>query len=274
MSDSEEEFAPAATRSSSPAALPVDEVNEVRNIRLPPFWKVNPSLWFAQVDAQFTTHRLKSDQLKYFHIISVLDIDTLQHVSDLVANPPNSDKYETLKKNLIERCSDSQERQIKKLIGEIELNDKKPSQLLREMRVLAKNFVSDTILQTLWLQRLPTNIQVVLSASSGLDLTKMSEIADKVIEVTTSSPVFVSEVSIKSTKQNLCGCEDRISELSNQISDISRKLDNLLRNRSRSRARSTSKEATNKEFCFYHNQFGSKAKKCTVPCSYNTLPKN
>ncbi|CAG9764487.1 unnamed protein product [Ceutorhynchus assimilis] len=92
---------------------------------------------------------------------------------------------------MIERCSDSQKRQFRNLIGEIELNDKKPSQLLREMRVLAKNFVSDTILQTLWLQRLPTNIQVVFSPSSGLDLTKMAEIVDEVIGVTTSSLVFI-----------------------------------------------------------------------------------
>ncbi|XP_030768118.1 uncharacterized protein LOC115891719 [Sitophilus oryzae] len=253
----------------------IDEVNEVRNIRLPPFWKANPNLWFAQVDAQFATFRLRSDQLKYFHVISVLDIDTLQHVSDLIANPPENNKYESLKTTLIDRCSDSQERQIKKLLSEIELNDKKPSQLLREMRVLAKNFVSDTILQTLWLQRLPTNIQVVLSASAGLDLTKMSEIADKVIEVTSNSPAFIAEVSSK-PKQNLCGCEGQISQLSQQVSEMSEKLDNLLRNRSRSRLRSSSRGTAltdNKEYCFYHNQFGNKAKKCNTPCSFNQ-PKN
>ncbi|KAK4887207.1 hypothetical protein RN001_003478 [Aquatica leii] len=138
---------------------PQTAVEEVRQVKLPPFWQVNPTLWFTQVDAQFYTYKLKSEITKYFTVISCLDSAVLQEVSDILVNPPETDKYENLKRQLIERFS---------------LGDKSPSQLLREIKTLADNKVSDEVLKTLWLQRLPTNIQAILSASSDVTLENMA----------------------------------------------------------------------------------------------------
>lgn len=88
-----------------------------------------------------------------------------------------------IKKRLITAYSDSRERQIKKLLSEVELGDQKPSQLLREMRALADNRITEEVLRTLWRQRLPTHIQIVLSASDDVALDKMAGIADKVADI-------------------------------------------------------------------------------------------
>ena len=71
--------------------------------------------------------------------------------TDILANPPAEHKYETIKNKIIAEFTDSQERQIRKLINELELGDKKPSQLLRQMKTLAARQITDDVLKTLWL---------------------------------------------------------------------------------------------------------------------------
>ncbi|KYB29505.1 hypothetical protein TcasGA2_TC032970 [Tribolium castaneum] len=78
-----------------------------------------------------------ADQSKYFTIVAALDCSVLQSVSDILTNPPETQKYETIKAKLISAYTDSQEKQLRKLLNELELGDRKPSQLLREMKTLA-----------------------------------------------------------------------------------------------------------------------------------------
>jgi hypothetical protein len=99
------------------------------------------------------------------------------------ANPPATGKYDAVKKTLIDSYTDSREQQIRKLLNELELGDRKPSELLREMKTLAGDHVDDQMLQTLWLHRLPLNVQLLVSASDEVPLEKMANIADKLVEI-------------------------------------------------------------------------------------------
>lgn len=38
-------------------------------VRIPPFWKENPHLWFAQVEAAFAIHRVTGDETKFRYVI-------------------------------------------------------------------------------------------------------------------------------------------------------------------------------------------------------------
>lgn len=137
------------------------KAHEFRNIKLPAFWRNYPKLWFSQLESEMTTYRVKSDDTKYNTIIRHLDEQTMVAVSDIVENPPATDKYNKLKNALIQRFTHSIEKQLRTLIGDIELGDKTLSALLREMRTLAGADVSDNMLKTLWLQRLPAKTQVI-----------------------------------------------------------------------------------------------------------------
>lgn len=254
------------------------EVNVTRQVKLPPFWQANPTLWFAQVDAQFFTFNIKSDNAKYFTVVAALDSSVLQQISDIIEAPPETDKYDSLKKNLIARFTDSQERQLRKLLNEIELGDKKPSQLLREMKALAGTKIDKSVLRTLWLQRIPSRVQIVLSASKDEDLTELSNMADKIMEI--SSPDHIASVS-----QNPAAPKDDstttalaniIESLQKQMITLTDKVDKLSRNqhqrryssRSRSRPRHQSEDGNSE--CYFHRRFGDSAKNCRPPCNRNT----
>lgn len=58
------------------------------------------------------------------------------------------------------------------------MGDRKPSQFLRRLRALAQDKISDEVLGTLWLGRLPHNLQAVLVAHQTKPLESQAEIVD------------------------------------------------------------------------------------------------
>ena len=59
----------------------------------------SPQLWFAQVEAQFHSLRIKANITKYFTVVAALNFSVLQHVADIIANPPEGNKYDTIKQS-------------------------------------------------------------------------------------------------------------------------------------------------------------------------------
>ncbi|KYN36502.1 hypothetical protein ALC56_09144, partial [Trachymyrmex septentrionalis] len=93
---------------------------------------------------------IASDQTTLNTIIRHLDENTMITVTDILENPPEMDKYNKLKETLIARFTDSQEKQMQMFLLDIELGDKKSSQLLREIRTLAGQDTTESFLHTLW----------------------------------------------------------------------------------------------------------------------------
>lgn len=97
----------------------------------------NPRLWFIQVEAILAPQK-PSDANKYFMVVAKLSKEVIQQVTAIVANPPENNKFEALKTQLLQIYEESETREIQKLISEIELGDQKHSQLLRRMKELAR----------------------------------------------------------------------------------------------------------------------------------------
>ncbi|XP_075990346.1 uncharacterized protein LOC142985997 [Anticarsia gemmatalis] len=113
-----------------------DEVLRV-SVRVPPFWPEEPALWYAQVESQFALSRITTDETKFCYLVAQLDHQYAVGVKDVITNPPATDKYLKLKTELIKRLSALQERRVKQLLTHEELGDRKPSQFLRHLSVLA-----------------------------------------------------------------------------------------------------------------------------------------
>ena len=69
-----------------PVAVPIPLAGV--SLKLPPFWQNDPTLWFAQVEAQFQTRRITSQATKFAHIVASLPPDVAQEVRDLLIDPP------------------------------------------------------------------------------------------------------------------------------------------------------------------------------------------
>ncbi|XP_022818795.1 uncharacterized protein LOC111351227 [Spodoptera litura] len=182
--------------------------------RIPEFWKKSPKTWFIQAEAVLNPQKM-SDESRYQVIILKLPQDVVEQVTEILLNPPEKNKYETLKNKLIFIYQESEERQVKKLIGEMELGDQKPSQLLRKMQDLARGRITNETLIVMWQNHLPTSVRGVLAVTEEKDLEKLASIADKVMETTTP----INSVATVKQEPDPSGSQDQIISAINKLSD-------------------------------------------------------
>lgn len=245
-------------------------------VKPPPFWKGDPALWFARLEAQFELARITTDSTKFNHVLSAIESDILHSVSDLVLRPPAENKYEALKKRLIEIHSESEASKMRTLLQGPELGDQRPSQLLSHMRSLAGGNVGEPLLKSLWLARLPTSTQGILAAFSE-DLDKLATAADQIRDLT--SPSLIGSVSTTPREDRTSQLESKVDQLSQQVSKLTTLLERsrspgrspgYSRDRSGSRSRFKTYLEPKDGYCFYHTNFGRKANKCNPPCSFQS----
>ncbi|CAB0033710.1 unnamed protein product [Trichogramma brassicae] len=179
--------ADAARQQQAVAAAAAPRYVQRVAVKLPAFWLDKPAIWFAQAEAQFALADITVELTKYYHVISQLDVRAASEVEDIISSPPGEFPYTNLRQRLIERLSTSEEHRVRQLLHDEELGDRKPSQFLRHLKSLAAPaVVQPNLLRHLWLRRLPTHVQTVLTARPELSLEQLSDLADKIVEI---SPV-------------------------------------------------------------------------------------
>ena len=57
-------------------------------VKLPPFWSGNPEVWFKQVESNFTTRKITTEQTKFDYVIQALDNSTAEKVQSVILSPP------------------------------------------------------------------------------------------------------------------------------------------------------------------------------------------
>ena len=95
--------------------------------------------------------------------------------------PPPTDKYKALKTRLLAKFSGSENEQICRLISELHVGDKS-SHLLLKMCGLEGISIKEDFLKTLLLQRLPAEMQAILSISTE-SLDNLAKMSDEISEV-------------------------------------------------------------------------------------------
>ena len=245
------------------------------SVKVPPFWKDNPSIWFRQLESQFINSGISADLTKYHIVVGHIETDILSQVSDIIESPPERDAYESLKRRIIEAFSDSEEKKLKKLLQELDLGDKRPSVLLRQMRDLAGQGVNDKLLKSLWLQRLPNTMQAILATSSEA-LPQIAIMADKIADVTCAE-IHSSRAQFSPPSPSN---EAAMADMQRQISTLTEKVDKLfsmMKSRGRSHFRTNrktiSRSPSRDKLCWYHAKFSENATKCIKPCSFQPLNK-
>lgn len=252
--------------------------------RILPFWREYPSIWFIQFEAVIEPLH-KSDQQKYQYLLQQLQTQDLRHVTDILKNPPETKLYDTLKKRLITVYEESEVQNYQKLTGGIQLGDQKPTQLLRHMRELGSDMVTENGLKIEWMRQLPSHVRSVLSVNVEASLDTLASMADRMLEyetpinagvaAITSPPSVPSQIIQDPKTEALC---TQIDKLAQEIAVLNR-TQSYRRNTYRSnsygrqnRTRSSSKYRQTIDYqgkCWYHFTFGKNARRCEPPCSFN-----
>ena len=184
----------------------------------------------------------------------------------------SSMSYDTLKQQLIKCTSLPEQHRLQQLFHSTELGDRKPTQLLRRMQqLLGDNATATdgTLPRELFLQRLPSNIRMVLASSSDAkSLEDIAQLADKIVNIAppTMSSLAPSPSPSTTEVDNLRAEVTHLKELVSTLYPRGRSS----RNRSPSpqrNPRSHSPPPLNPGLCWYHARFGDRARNCTPPCS-------
>ncbi|GFW42863.1 hypothetical protein TNCV_1212701 [Trichonephila clavipes] len=143
------------------------------NIKIPPFWTDRPEIWFYQVEAQFQISRISLEETKLHYLVSQLEPKYVENIWD-IGNSKSDTKYTDSKNRLLSLFKESENLRIKRLLTGIELGDMKPSQLLQKLKTVATSDISDNLIKTLWLEKLPESIKNILVVSDE-NLSKLAE---------------------------------------------------------------------------------------------------
>ncbi|XP_059085598.1 uncharacterized protein LOC131882468 [Tigriopus californicus] len=109
------------------SALPSQSSLSLVSVKLPPFWAVQPKVWFAQAEAQFVLRGIVTKETKYQYLVASLDQDAAKRVVDLISDLPSKGKYEMLKTRLLATFSLSPYRMAQLLLETLPLGDRRPS---------------------------------------------------------------------------------------------------------------------------------------------------
>lgn len=250
-------------------------------VKVPPFWREDPEVWFRQVECQFVTAGITTDSTKYNIIVGQLEMEYAKVVRDIITNPPATDMYEKLRSELIRRLSFSPEQKTLQLIQHEELGDRKPSQFLRHLQSLAGPDITCDFIRTIWSSRLPTSLQTIVASQPKMALQEVADLADRVHDIVQPGRIVASTSASHYMPRNTPGTslEGKVEELAAMVEALykgqinSRNTRDRYRTRSnsRNRQRSRSRERPeNHPYCWYHFTFGNKANKCSQPCSYQS----
>lgn len=259
-----------AENNTTPVELSDTAISRVA-VKAPPFWDSDAELWFHMLESQFFISGIKDELTKFHIVIASLDAKILSCCRDLVHSVPNEKAYSVLKSRILEYFAKSEQSKLNLLLHDLTLGDKKPSQLLNEMLALSGSSFAEEVLKNLWFQRLPNNMQQILSACKD-SLKDLAVIADKVNEISGCSTVLAS-VNTEISASNIETLRAEISSLKLEVQRLSRTRDRntrSYRSKSRSGNRSLSRDGRLKygRLCWYHKTFAKKAQKCVSPCQW------
>ena len=79
MTDKEGDPKPLVAEATEPVMSAV-------SVRLPPIWRGDPHIWFAQAEAPFATRQITQESTKFAHVTTVLQPEVAQELRDLLIN--------------------------------------------------------------------------------------------------------------------------------------------------------------------------------------------
>ena len=166
------------------------------NLKLPSFWEDDIELWLAAVDHQFNLSNICTKQRRFSAMLGALDYRVIREIQPINRNQP----YQSLKRALIKLCKISDNDRYNRLLHYTDLGDRKPLELLSELRTLLGESCSDNaglskLLHKLFLDKLPPQVSLVLAGFPQPTLELTAQRADDIMATMSSAPSLNSNAA-------------------------------------------------------------------------------
>lgn len=242
---------------------PPGQISNAVKLPFPVFDANNVETWLWTVDRWFLACGINSDDIKFNAVLLALPAESLAILKSELDTPPSCSRYEFLRDIILRHFAKNQVQRILSLITEVDMHDKKPSTLFAEMKQLAGGSISDEVLKSLWILRLPEQLRPTLAVSS-MHPAEFVKTADTIHDLITQGS------SCNLINQNPSGSES-FSD-SSQIAAINFRRANQ-RQAKFGKNIIASPQLDRKRpikggLCWYHFKFGKRAKHCIQPCSW------
>ena len=264
----------AASSASQPPTASIGAVGALNSVnsvavKLPGFWKDNPSGWFRQAESAFRLRHppITAERTRYDHVVTALDSKTSLELSAVMDNPPVGGEYTALKAALMLTFDQTQMAKDTELMSITSLGDLKATAMLRRMtRLATPGSVETNIFRHSFLSVLPTDVRAILANEDGT-LAELAVKADRVIEARGATASTISSVSSPPTQ------DPGLAALAQEVAAIRQSLSGSRSNGGGGRNRpSRSSGADNVFVCNNHAKWGRQAFSCKPNCSFAGLP--
>ena len=278
-----------------------EEVNAIyTDLKLPSFWSHSPEGWFYHVEAMFTLRNI-GEKSKYLNLVSALPDEITARVMDHFMDPTSEKTYNSLKKLLLARLTLSEEERINRVLYNMEIGDRKPSEFYRRMVEAAgtSGDLSSSLIYKLWLKRLPKLIECTLIPLANRTIEEKISVADSLYEASktislnevahsfqnmpsvsavSSVPIVPQTIPFPAQISEIADIKAEINELKEMMKGFA--INNSDRARSRNRDQSICscnchntrsfrpRSRSKNSICFYHSKYGKNAHRCIKPCSF------
>ena len=155
------------------------------DITLPAFWPSNVELWFATAEHTFAANGIFGENKRFSLVLNALELKQIQSIQHVIRSP-TANPYRAIKQTLIKSYKLNENDQLDVPFNCSQLGDRKPSELLNEMRQLlnpydAHNPQTNAVLKKLFLVKLSPEVRGILAASLETNLDSLATRADEVI---------------------------------------------------------------------------------------------
>ena len=221
-------------------------------LKLPTFWSNQPSVWFAQAEAQFALLGITVDDTKYYHVVRALDQETATQLVDLLTAPPEADKYKAIKTRLTETFGLSPREKASKLLHMDGLGDRKPSALMDEMLALAGEHKSCLIFEQIFLEQMPDDIRMILCEQEFENPRQLAAQADKLWLSGRREASISAAASAREDNAGAAVCAARPAKNVQSPEKLQERKTGSMGN----------------GWCYFHRRWGNNARRCRAPCSH------
>lgn len=223
---------------------------------------------FVQLESWFEGNHIANDDQRFMYLKMAIDGDTHMYVKSLLDRPPPNDKYQALKQAVLKVHTETEQKRMQNLISGVTLGDRRPSQMLAQMRDLYRGDMDHPIIRNLFLARLPPTARQIISGMMEYrqpsqpepTTEQIAHWADSIIDG--GEKVSINAVS-SSTSNECASLKTQVEILAKQVANLAGSL------ASAKHQKQSDQQSTADDICFYHRSYGKNRhanKKCLDSC--------